>query len=94
MTAIILTDLLFQEVNDLVKHRADVNADMYCATSLHSAAATGSFDRVKYLLEQGADPNHKNNESITALHCAVRSRSLKIVKYLVEHGANVNIEAV
>ena len=55
MTAIILTDLWFQEINDLVKHGADVNADMYCATPLHSAAATGSFDWVKYLLEQGVD---------------------------------------
>ena len=91
MTAIILTDMLFQEVNNLVEHGAD-NEETYYGTPLHLAAATGSFDRVKYLLEQGADPNYKNDDNITALYYAICSRSLKIVKCLTEHGADVNNE--
>ena len=59
MTAIILTVMSFQEVNNLVEHKADVHAETYFRTLLHSVAATGSFDRVKYLLQQGADPNCK-----------------------------------
>ena len=76
MTAIILTDMSFQEVNNLVENEADVNAETYFGTPLHSAAATSSLDRVKYLLQQGADPNCKNDKNETALYYAVRSCSL------------------
>ena len=34
--------------------------------SLHYAAASGSLNRVKYFVEQGDDPNCKDDQNLTA----------------------------
>ena len=39
---------------------------------------------IKYLLENNADLNVKNNLGSTVLHVAAENSSLKIVKFLVE----------
>ncbi len=45
---------------------------------------------VKALLQQGADPNTRNEKGDTLLFLAIDKKSLPIVKLLVEHGADVH----
>ena len=61
---------------------------------LHNAAASGSLDGVKYLLEQGEDPNCKDDQNLTALYYAISSGTLEIVHYLIECGAHVDQENI
>ncbi|KAG1458553.1 hypothetical protein G6F56_006373 [Rhizopus delemar] len=58
---------------------------------LHRACIENSLERVKSLLEQGADVNAKDNKEWTPLHLACSNGNLKIVKALIEQGAVVNI---
>ncbi len=57
-------------------------------TPLMQAALYGDADSVRLLLEQGADPNIKNDAGATALMWAVDD--LEKTRLLVEHGADVN----
>ncbi len=58
------------------------------ATPLMYAAAFGSIDAIKMLIEAGADVNAKNNFGATALlWCA---RDGEKARLLIEHGADVN----
>lgn len=62
-------------------------------TALHWAAMRGHLQIVKYLVEQGADVNAKNNEaSLTPLHLAAMAMGdqMAVVRYLVEQGADVD----
>ena len=54
------------------------------------AAANGNINKVKGLLEKGADANAKTRDGRTALLMAIRIGRLDIVKLLVENGADVN----
>jgi ankyrin repeat protein len=57
-------------------------------TPLMQAALYGDADSVRLLLEQGADPNIRNETGATALMWAVDD--LEKTRLLVEHGADVN----
>ena len=49
-------------------------------------------DGIKWLLEQGADPNRMGRFGRTALHHAViRDNSLKIIETLLDHGADPSV---
>ena len=54
---------------------------------LIKAAEQDNFNKVKYLIEQGADV-HANNDH--ALQWASRNGHLPVVKYLIEQGADVH----
>ena len=58
---------------------------------LHSAAADGDHNRVKQLLDQGADPDTRDSHHRTALHEAVDARSYQTVNQLLAAGANPNM---
>src|SRR5579864_5015718 len=61
------------------------------ATPLMYAAAFGSIDAMKMLLEAGADVNAKNNFGASALlWCA---RDGEKARMLIEHGADVNVRS-
>ena len=61
------------------------------ATPLMHAAAFGSIDAMKMLLDAGADVNAKNNFGATALlWCA---RDGEKARMLIEHGADVNVRS-
>ena len=61
------------------------------ATLLHYAAKYGKVDRVRALLERGADVNAKDEDDQTPLHWAAQSGHVDCVRALLERGADVNV---
>uniref|UniRef100_A0A3P9BTS8 BRCA1 associated RING domain 1 n=1 Tax=Maylandia zebra TaxID=106582 RepID=A0A3P9BTS8_9CICH len=59
-------------------------------TLLHLAAIKGDVEAVKDLLDQGADPNLKDNAGWTPLHEACNLGHLAVVELLVSMGALLN----
>nr|XP_020463367.1 BRCA1-associated RING domain protein 1 [Monopterus albus] len=59
-------------------------------TLLHLAAIKGDVEAVKELLDQGADPNLKDNAGWTPLHEACNLGHLMVVEVLVTRGALLN----
>ena len=53
-------------------------------TALHVAAAFGSLDTVKVLLELGADPTAGDDYGFNALHWAAQQGRMEVAKHLVE----------
>ncbi len=62
----------------------------YGNTAMHLAASRGHLGILKYLLEQEADPNLRNNPGSTPLHEAVRANELEAVQILIDAGGEVN----
>jgi hypothetical protein len=56
---------------------------------LRDCATFGRFERVKQLVEGGANINGSNGDGMTALLLASLESNFEVVVYLVEHGANV-----
>lgn len=52
----------------------------------------GSVDRVRALIEAGADVNVRNYKGQSALHCAAKAGFVDIVALLLDHGAVVDAE--
>ncbi|KAM9710706.1 BRCA1-associated RING domain protein 1 [Menidia menidia] len=59
-------------------------------TPLHLAAIKGDVEAVRELLDQGADPNLKDNAGWTPLHEACNLGHLAVVEELVSEGALLN----
>ncbi|XP_047456624.1 BRCA1-associated RING domain protein 1 isoform X2 [Mugil cephalus] len=59
-------------------------------TLLHLAAIKGDAEAVKELLDEGADPNLKDNAGWTPLHEACNLGHLAVVEVLVSRGALLN----
>ncbi len=59
----------------------------YVTTLLCIAAQKGSLRMVRYLLDQGANPNVKNEKGWTALDYALRRLNARIAELLLQHGA-------
>src|SRR5215468_4698477 len=78
------------QLTALVQKESDVNVKERrgSATPLMHAAAFGSLEAVRLLLDKGADVNAKNAAGATALMWA--ATDLGKVRLLVERGANVN----
>ncbi|WP_341808555.1 ankyrin repeat domain-containing protein [Wolbachia endosymbiont (group E) of Neria commutata] len=57
-------------------------------TVLHLAARFSDYERVKLLIEKGADVNAKNNEGKTPLHSAALSGKVGSVSAMIEAGSN------
>ena len=62
----------------------------YGYTALIDASKNGDLEKVKLLIENGADIEAKDNNGDTALILASYYRYLEIIQYLVEKGANIN----
>lgn len=63
---------------------------MFKSLKMRRAAAAGEAEKVKILIEQGADPNSTSNTGRTALHRAAKQGHAQVVECLVELGADVN----
>lgn len=59
-------------------------------TPMMRAALDGDTERVKELINQGADINQRDDNGRTALMFAVVNRHYETMKVLLEHGADVN----
>jgi ankyrin repeat protein len=57
---------------------------------LHFAVQDNDLDRVRELVEAGADPNLFDDLGKTPLHYACKNENFTIAEYLIEHGADVN----
>ena len=53
------------------------------------AAAAGQTDTVKFLLDNGASVEEKDNMNWTALHHAVTSGGVEVTRILIQAGADV-----
>ncbi len=71
-------------------HGANVK-DTTGLTPLMFAAAFGSRDAVRVLVDSGAEINATNSAGLTALHLAWRDEA--VVRLLLDHGANVNAKS-
>ena len=56
------------------------------------AASTGNLEILKYLHENGAEINSRNNYGNTALNLAFKKGIKDITKYLIDNGADINEE--
>jgi len=62
-------------------------------TALHGAVARGDAEIVKLLLENGADPNARQESGFVPLHEAAANGKEAIARLLIEHGAKVDAAA-
>jgi ankyrin repeat protein len=77
-------------INTLLTQGAPVDAkDAHGVTPLMNAAAVGSADAMRLLLEHGADVNARNEFGSTALMWS--ATDLPKVQLLIKHGADVNV---
>ena len=58
--------------------------------SLLHEAATSNAEAVKYVLEDGGDPNARDKKGWTPLHHAAQAGRFKVIEVLVKAGAKVN----
>ncbi|RMJ19240.1 hypothetical protein CDV36_001057 [Fusarium kuroshium] len=81
-----------QRVLALLDDGADIDAQDQIGdcTALTHAAWLGRDDFVELLLENGADPNRREQHGRTALHIAVKHGYSSIVTMLVDHGADID----
>jgi hypothetical protein len=71
------------------------NGELLGITPLMVAAIQGNTEMVKFLCDNGADPNMRNERGGTVLHSLGRGITRKpqhvdILKYLIDRGADVN----
>lgn len=82
----------------LLRAGACLNADPYRGTALIWAAACNRLETAAWLIDQGANVNHKgtfggltHGQGITALHLASQNGHLAMVKLLIARGADPGI---
>ena len=57
---------------------------------MHEAASRNDLERVRMLVEQGADKDKFGGIGMTPLHWASWKGHLNVVQYLVEQGATID----
>ena len=68
----------------------DFKNGLFNGNILHYAALIGDLNRVKLLVEKGANVNARDFIGASVLHYAAQSGNLELVQWLVKHGSNVN----
>jgi len=80
----------------LVKAGAPINSPSHNdlkAAPLHSATAGRYVKIVKMLLDQGADPNVREQNGFTALHAAAQNDDVEIIRLLLLGGADLTLKS-
>lgn len=67
-----------------------MNSNPFQNTPLHAAAEQGDAGRVRFLLQNGDDPNAFRIDGYTPLHCAVSIGRDDIAEILLRHGSDPN----
>jgi len=81
----------FRFADLLCQHGAAVGVQgIWERTLLHAASMYGRVDIVKWLLNQGADTNARQNDRWTPLHLAAVNMHPECVQVLLDHNADVN----
>ncbi|VEL09976.1 unnamed protein product [Protopolystoma xenopodis] len=77
----------------LIEHGADINthSSEFKESALTLASYKGHAEMVKFLLEAGADHEHRTDEMHTALMEAAMEGHVEVARLLLSYGANVNI---
>lgn len=57
---------------------------------LINAINNENLNKVKSLVDRGADVNYITSDGLNMLILAIRKNNLALVKYLIENGANIN----
>ncbi|MEL4896292.1 ankyrin repeat domain-containing protein [Crocosphaera sp. Alani8] len=88
---------LMNVVKLLIKNGADINIipkskSKFAYTALMEATNENYFKLVKFLLNNGANVNLKNEAGMTALMIAAEEGYVNILQLLLEKGADVNIK--
>ncbi|MDI6402037.1 ankyrin repeat domain-containing protein [Balneolaceae bacterium ANBcel3] len=83
-------------IERMLRKGLDVNysqSDHDFPLSLASCGSQASLEKVRLLLDYGADINHQSHgNGTTALQCAAYFRETEIFSYLLEHGADIYIK--
>lgn len=79
-----VTRLLEGDANLLSSHDQE-----FGGTPLHWAIAGGRLEITQYLLDEGADPNQRNNDGRTALHLAAALGQTRLVEMVLAKGAQL-----
>jgi ankyrin repeat protein len=82
--------------NSIVSSKKHIEKNIYYIdeegnTLLHQAVIDKDIVRVKELLKEDLDVNHRNNKGQTPLHLATINNSLNIVKILIKNNAKLTI---
>ena len=64
---------------------------MYGESQLMRAVANGMIDRIRFLIEEGADVNAQNNKGNTVLMYAIDTCNKEVAELLLKNGANPNL---
>lgn len=83
-----------KQLEELVPSVVPVDAstqsyDVHVHTLLMCAAAHGSIECLKYLIQNGTDVNKKNFAGYTALHWTAYTGRIECVDELLSHGAKI-----
>lgn len=89
----IVTVLFFSYSQILLEHGAGINthSNEFKESALTLACYKGHLDMVRYLLEAGADQEHKTDEMHTALMEASMDGHVEVARLLLDSGAQVNM---
>jgi ankyrin repeat protein len=83
-----------QCVETLIKKKAKLDIiDKADRTAIHYACASASVEKLKLLIQNGADVNIKNSTSSTPLHFVCERSSIphSVLEVLIENEANLNV---
>jgi uncharacterized protein len=60
--------------------------------AIHKAAYRGELQKVRDLLQEGANPDARDSFGGTALHAAMFQKNMEVVKVLLDHGCDINAQ--
>lgn len=78
------------KIDELLKRGIDINLRKHTKTALHGAVRSNQLGVVRYLLNNKADVNPKDEDGFSPLHHAARFGFVNIARELINQGAVVN----